>query len=359
MKILYITKFFPPEYGGIETLSKNLCDFFYKKNNNVEVVCFSKKKTFVSKKHLYRVNYFKPFLTIFSTPVSLKIIIFLMKNFRKFDVIHLHTPNPLIELILIFLPIKNLIISWGSDIINQKILKFLFRPFQLLLLKKSKKIICLSRNYLNYSKDLKIFKHKTFIVPPLTKNNFINITYNSKIKKINLVMVGRLVDYKGHDIAIRSMKFLPHNYSLSIIGNGPNKKKLLNLILNLDLKKRIKLLDRIDNKLKIKILKKSSIFLMSSTSRAESFGIAILEAISLGLPLIISKVQGSGMNDMIIDNFNGYRYKNFSSFECAKKIMSATKSSSKLKKFSKNSFKLFNKKFNIEIIEKKLNKIYN
>jgi len=28
MKILYVTKYFPPEYGGIETLSKNICDFF-------------------------------------------------------------------------------------------------------------------------------------------------------------------------------------------------------------------------------------------------------------------------------------------------------------------------------------------
>ena len=31
MKILYITKFFPPEHGGIEILSKNICDFFFKK----------------------------------------------------------------------------------------------------------------------------------------------------------------------------------------------------------------------------------------------------------------------------------------------------------------------------------------
>ena len=44
MKILYITKYFPPEYGGIETLSKNICDFFFKKNKKIEVICFSKKK---------------------------------------------------------------------------------------------------------------------------------------------------------------------------------------------------------------------------------------------------------------------------------------------------------------------------
>ena len=47
---------------------------------------------------------------------------------------------------------------------------------------------------------------------------------------------------------------------------------------------------------------------MCSTSRAESFGISILEAISNSLPLIISRVKGSGMNDMIINKFNGYKF---------------------------------------------------
>ena len=50
MKILYITKFFPPEYGGIETLSKNICDFFHNKKKKIEVISFSKKKPTYRKK---------------------------------------------------------------------------------------------------------------------------------------------------------------------------------------------------------------------------------------------------------------------------------------------------------------------
>ena len=77
MRILYITKFFPPEYGGIETLSKNICDFFHNKRKKIEVISFSKKKTYVSKKNIYKVNFFKPIFSLFSTPISLSIIIFL------------------------------------------------------------------------------------------------------------------------------------------------------------------------------------------------------------------------------------------------------------------------------------------
>ncbi len=357
MKILYITKYFPPEYGGIETLSKNICDFFFKKNKKIEVVCFSKKKTYLSKSNYYNVYFFKPLLNLFSTPISISIILFILKNYKKYDCIHIHTPNPLIELILIFLPIKKLIISWGSDIVNQKILKLFFNPIQFFLLRKSKKIICLSNNYLNYSRELKNFRKKIVIIPPIIKK----LSNTHKVKnnhKINILMVGRLVDYKGYDIAIEALSLLPKNYNLNIIGSGKNKKKLINLITNLKLNKRIKLLDKVNDQLKEKYLKKSSFFLMCSTSRAESFGISILEAISNSLPLIISRVKGSGMNDMIINKFNGYKFENFSHIDCAKKITKLCESKKRLNLFSKNSLKLFNQKFNRKKIETNLERIY-
>ena len=97
---------------------------------------------------------------------------------------------------------------------------------------------------------------------------------------------------------------------------------------------------------------------MCSTSRAESFGIAILEAISCGLPLVITNINGSGMNDMVISNYNGYKFKKFSSIDCAKKIVNICQKKNKLNHFSKNSLKLFSNRFEYKKIEKKLLKIY-
>ena len=103
---------------------------------------------------------------------------------------------------------------------------------------------------------------------------------------------------------------------------------------------------------------KSDIFLACSKSRAESFGIAILEAISLGMPLIISKVNGSGMNDMIINKYNGYFFRNNSATDCSKKIKKISNNINKLRLFSLNSKKIFNKKFNEKKTKQKLDKIY-
>ena len=358
MKILYITKFFPPEHGGIEILSKKICDFFNNQNNEIEVLCFSKKKTFISKKNGYKVNHFKSLFNFFSTPISLDIIFFLIKNFKKYDYVHIHTPNPWITFCIIFLPIRKIIVSWGSDIVNQKFIKFFFYPIQYLLLKKAEKIICLSKNYFNHSDELKPFSNKIFIIPPIQKINLTKLNLKKKNRIINIVTVGRLVDYKGHNIAINAIKYLPKNYMLTIIGAGPNKTKILSQISNLNLQDRIKLLDKTSDDLKINILKKATIFLMCSTSRAESFGIAILEAISCGLPLVISNINGSGMNDMIVNNFNGYKFKNFSSIDCAKKIVNICNNNNKLNHFSKNSLKLFSKRFAYKKIEKKLYRIY-
>ena len=189
------------------------------------MICFSKEKTYVSRKNIYKINYFKPLISIFSAPISLAILIFIFKNYKKYDCIHFHSPNPVIEIFLIFLPIKKLIVSWHSDIISQKFLKYFFRPFQYLLLKKSHRIICTSKIYANSSNYLKLFNFKTVIIPPILKKK------NKKLKKINkkkisILMIGRLVNYKGYDVAINAMNLLPENYELKIIGNGPNKIKL-------------------------------------------------------------------------------------------------------------------------------------
>ena len=49
MKVLHISKFFPPNFGGIENQVKSICDYLYKKKIKVEVLAFG-KKNYISKK---------------------------------------------------------------------------------------------------------------------------------------------------------------------------------------------------------------------------------------------------------------------------------------------------------------------
>ena len=73
----------------------------------------------------------------------------------------------------------------------------------------------------------------------IKKENQNKFTTQKNNKEINLVTVGRLVNYKGHHIGVRAMNFLPKNYQLNIVGDGANKEKLLNQISQLNLKKEL------------------------------------------------------------------------------------------------------------------------
>ena len=167
MKVLYLTKYFPPEHGGIETLAKNICDYFYKKKIYLEVCSFSKNKTYTTYKNKYKLNFFKSDIEVFSTPFSLKMFKYVSRKSKEVDYIHIHTPNPWPTFFLTLIKTNKIIVSWGSDIISQKKLKIFFKFLQNLLLKKAKKIICLSNKYLNTSEDLKHFRNKAIIIPPL------------------------------------------------------------------------------------------------------------------------------------------------------------------------------------------------
>ena len=50
MKVLHISKFFPPNFGGIENQVKSICDYLYNKKIKVEVLAFGKKNYIVKKK---------------------------------------------------------------------------------------------------------------------------------------------------------------------------------------------------------------------------------------------------------------------------------------------------------------------
>ena len=337
-KILVITKYFPPEFGGIEILSKNMCDSLSKNNDNyqIDVLCFSKFKSSVNKSENYTIFRFKENFNFFSTPFSLKFIQYIIKYKDKYDIVHVFTPNPLPSILFAFIKSKKLIVTWGSDIINQKIIKFFFKPFQYLFLKKVFKIICLSSIYRDSSKDLNDFYKKTVIIPPLVNNLSSSSIRNFSRENINLLSIGRLVDYKDYKTSILSLNLLPKNYYLTIVGSGIRRGYLENLIKKNSLEKRIKIKTNISEVEKDNLFKKSDIFLQSSNSRAESFGISILEAISNSMPLIISNVYGSGMNEMIEDGYNGFKFKKNDPNDCAKKILLLSNKS--LKNFSENSF---------------------
>lgn len=110
-------------------------------------------------------------------------------------------------------------------------------------------------------------------------------------RPIRFVSVGRLHEVKGYDILMQAMKRLVDRglpVRLTIGGDGPDCEKLTALRSALGLQQHVELAGWIDDP--IPLLDRGDIYVLSS--RTESFGIAVVEAMSRGLPIVSTRCQG-------------------------------------------------------------------
>ncbi|MFK8105191.1 MAG: glycosyltransferase [Saprospiraceae bacterium] len=108
------------------------------------------------------------------------------------------------------------------------------------------------------------------------------------------VSVGHLTVTKGYDILIEAFSQFnarrSDNPVLKIIGAGTTRASLQKQIQRLGLTDSVFLLGAQDQKTVIEILQTASCFV--SASRVETFGVAIIEALALGLPVIATRCGG-------------------------------------------------------------------
>lgn len=160
--------------------------------------------------------------------------------------------------------------------------------------------VLVSRDLENFYKD-KVNPKCIYIPNTIEKSNII-----SKLDSCNLVTIGRLSPEKGYldliDI-FNNIHLLYPKWKLNIIGDGMEYSKIKNKIIEYHLEDNVILHGFLNKKEINKVLEKSSIYLM--TSYTESFGIVLLEAMSLGIPCI-SFTSAEGACEIISDNIDGY-----------------------------------------------------
>ena len=107
-------------------------------------------------------------------------------------------------------------------------------------------------------------------------------------------IVKKLEQKYGLDVLLYAIKWfvenVTENISLSIVGEGSEKEKLVGLAVALGLEKRVKFIGGIPNSKVPSVLQSLDVFVVPS--RYESFGVAAVEAMACGIPVIVSNVGG-------------------------------------------------------------------
>ncbi|MEX2054931.1 MAG: glycosyltransferase, partial [Candidatus Andersenbacteria bacterium] len=96
------------------------------------------------------------------------------------------------------------------------------------------------------------------------------------------ITIGRLIPRKGYEMLLSAWQDIPE--SLAIIGSGPLKKPLQELIKKYQLANRVRILGYVEESTKNQMLRVADAYI--SASNHEGFGIVFLEAMAAGLPII-------------------------------------------------------------------------
>ncbi|MDO4190518.1 MAG: glycosyltransferase [Bacteroidales bacterium] len=305
-KILHISKFYHPYFGGIEDVARALVKEMSKCHEQ-RIICFNHTNETVDEVvdniPITRVGIVG---TLSSQPIALGFAKHLKRVLRVFhpDFIHLHLPNPLAAFVLQTLrnPNYKIVVHWHSDILGQRLVYPFYKGFEHKLLRSADKIIVTSDAYKNGSKALSNFLEKTIVIPNIVSEEKLQLqlgdeqrmsTLRQQWENKNIVLfVGRHVEYKGLRYLIEIEKQITSDCVILVAGEGPQTSLLKELAVD---SHRIHFIGRLTNEQLRCYLHIAKVFAFPSYLRSEAFGVALAEAMYCGLPAVSFAIEGSGV----------------------------------------------------------------
>jgi len=303
LRILFITRNYPPKVGGLETYSYNLIKEF-------EAHEFTHKITLSkSTKHL-----------IWFLPYSFFRALYLV---RKYSVQSVHLCDGLLAPLGVLLKhltgVKVTVTIHGLDVTYKNQFYQSLIPW---CIAKFDRIVCVSRSTRDECVRREIPSRKCSVVPngirpdeiyltdsrPNLRKKLEGITGISLKNKVVLVTIGHLVKRKGVAWFVENiMPRLEGSYLYLVAGEGAERGTIQEIVDRYDLQGSVLLLGEVSDEDRKIIYNASDIFIMPNitvSGDVEGFGIVALEAGSCGLPVVASNIQG--LRDAVINGKTGY-----------------------------------------------------
>ena len=161
---------------------------------------------------------------------------------------------------------------------------------------------CIAVQFEDYKNLYPKFLQNKIKVTPNWVATQINISRTLDPEVINILFIGRLTFQKNVSALIKALNFLPSNFQLSIVGDGPELGELKELAY--DYPKRVKFYPPSSDL--STLYRSANMFCLAS--RWEGFPNVIAEALSYGLPCVGFR-ECSGIPQLILDNQNGFTAK--------------------------------------------------
>ena len=298
---------YPVTKGGVEEVIRTITEGCKTLGVNSRVLALTDNSTEQVDENGIELFLVKKNFEIASNSFSLEMISVFKVLSRWADIIHFHYPWPSGDL-LSFISSKPYLVTYHSDIVKQKTLKFLYNPVEFFFLRRAKFIVATSPNYAMSSSNLIKYKAKVRVIPlALEEKNFEFSDFSrfeywkNKLGSDFFLFVGVLRYYKGLDYLIEAVRTT--NIHVVIAGDGPERKRLEAKVHELGISNII-FLGFISDEDKTSLLKLCRAFVFPSHLRSEAFGVSLLEAQLYSKPIISCDV-GTGSSYVNLDGVTG------------------------------------------------------
>lgn len=292
MRILYITRKYPPSVGGMQKINYDLATEL-QKAASVELIALGKAQ--------HHLVWFVPYALFLGLG-------------KRCDVIHLGD-GLLAPLGWLLSKLKNkpyTVTVCGLDITyKNKVYRSTVIPY----IRKADRIICISENTQKHCLESGCEAKKCTVIPcgipvdggiePDKKKarEQISRRYNISADDLILLCVGRLVKRKGVSWFLRQVQPSLKNTSLIIAGDGPDRKEITGAANGME---KVHVLGGVNDELLRLLYRGSDAFVMPNVKvegDVEGFGIVLLEAGFNGLYPFAADIDG--IPEAVVDGKNG------------------------------------------------------
>ncbi len=305
MRVLQVSKFYPPVMGGIESVAWELTEGLNRAGVSTDVLCSNQSAVSAEDEVAtgYRVRRAASLGMFLSTSIAPSMAWHLRRMSAGRDLVHLHMPDPMAAAAYwLARPRGKLVVHWHSDVIRQRWALKLYEPLQAWILCRADAVIATSEAYAAASVPLQPWRNKVAVVPigisdeegrvvPAKVAAVRQLAHGRRI----VFALGRMTYYKGFDVLIDAAAGLADDCAVLIGGDGELLEHYRQIVRSRGLSGRVQLLGHVHDDDLPSLFQACDVFCMPSTVRAEAYGVAMVEAMVMGKPIVASDIAGSGV----------------------------------------------------------------
>lgn len=306
IKLLQLAKHFFPDTGGIETVTQSISEMLPAHGIQADVLCTATRADYPPFDPPYRVIRSQPTIRFGRNKnVSLDYIRQVRALHDEYDVALVHMPNPVAVFAARAYWRKPIIQLWHADI-PQKAIRRLTAPLDHSLLRRTAAVIGPTPVHLETSYRASGLLPRGVVIgypfdrtrlPPPTGKSAVaeQVRAFARGRKV-VISIGRLVPYKGFEVMIEAARLFGDKLVSVIVGGGPLHAELQAKIAAAGVQDNVLLTGPIGDDALADLLDLAYLGSMPSVTAAEMYGVAQVEAMAFGKPVVSTRLERSGVS---------------------------------------------------------------